>query len=239
MEQPLPAAVAIEQLGFRWPGASGEVLILEQLRIERGERLFIEGPSGSGKSTLLGLLAGVHTPQRGTLEVLGTALETVSSAGRDHFRAHHIGYIFQLFNLIPYLSVVENVTLPCRFSALRRERALRRFATLEQEALHLLGHLDLSDPKLLQRPVTALSVGQQQRVAAARALIGSPELLIADEPTSALDRDRCESFLALLFQECQESGTTLIFVSHDSGLEPLFDRTLRLAEMNRANWRNL
>jgi putative ABC transport system ATP-binding protein len=139
-----------------------------------------------------------------------------------------------MFNPIPYLSVVENVTLPCRFSRLRRERALARSGTLEQEALRLLGHLDLADPALVGRAVTTLSVGQQQRVAAARALMGSPEMLIADEPTSALDPDRREAFTRLLFDECRAAGSTLIFVSHDAALEGLFDRTLRLAGLNRA-----
>ena len=208
--------------------------MLDYLPIARGERIFVEGPSGSGKSTLLALLAGVAVPEVGEVEVLGERLDLLSTAGRDHFRARHIGYVFQQFNLIPYLSMVENVLLPCRFSAARREAALRRSATLEAEALRLLAHLDLADEALRSRPVTAFSVGQQQRVAVARALMGSPGLVIADEPTSALDADRRESFLRLLFAECAESGATLVFVSHDASLEGLFDRTLRLAELNRA-----
>ena len=111
--------------------------------------------------------------------------------------AHHIGFVFQMFNLIPYLSVVENVLLPCRFSDQRRLRALRDADSPEAEALRLLRQLDMTDATLLRRPVTSLSVGQQQRVAAARALIGAPALLIADEPTSSLDSDRRESFIRL------------------------------------------
>jgi putative ABC transport system ATP-binding protein len=153
---------------------------------------------------------------------------------RDHFRADHVGYIFQMFNLIPYLSVVDNVTLPCRFSARRRDKALTRGNGLEAEAKRLLGHLDMDHPGLLGRAVTTLSVGQQQRVAAARALMGSPELLIADEPTSSLDADRRESFIRLLFDECRQAASTLVFVSHDATLERLFDRTVDLAEINRA-----
>jgi putative ABC transport system ATP-binding protein len=228
------AAVRIQDLAFRWQARAPVVLIIDDLTIARGERVFIEGPSGSGKSTLLGLLAGVAVPQQGDLVVLGQPLQRLGGVQRDHFRADHIGYIFQMFNLIPYLSVVENVTLPCRFSRLRRERALARSGTLEQEALRLLGHLDLADPALVGRAVTTLSVGQQQRVAAARALMGSPEVLIADEPTSALDADRREAFIRLLFDECRAAGSTLIFVSHDASLEGLFDRTLRLAGLNRA-----
>jgi putative ABC transport system ATP-binding protein len=227
-------AVRIEGLRFRWGPDSPPVLALDSLVIARGERVFVEGPSGSGKSTLLALLAGVAVPQAGELEVLGERLDRLSGVDRDHFRAHRIGYVFQMFNLIPYLSMVENVALPCRFSPRRRAAALRRSPTLEQEALRLLAHLDLGDPALRSRPVTALSVGQQQRVAVARALMGSPGLVIADEPTSALDADRRESFLRLLFEECRESGATLVFVSHDAALEGLFDRTLRLGEVNRA-----
>ena len=166
--------------------------------------------------------------------MLGQPLHRLGAVERDRFRADHVGYVFQMFNLIPYLSMVENVALPCRFSRRRRTRALARGGNLETEATRLLDHLDLGDPALRARPVTELSVGQQQRVAAARALMGAPEILIADEPTSALDADRRESFIQLLFRECQEAGLTLIFVSHDAGLEGLFDRTLRLAEINRA-----
>ena len=161
-------------------------------------------------------------------------MERLGSVERDHFRADHVGYIFQMFNLIPYLSVVDNVVLPCRFSARRRDKALVRGDGLEAEARRLLGHLDMDHPELLGRQVTTLSVGQQQRVAAARALMGSPELLIADEPTSSLDTDRRESFIRLLFDECRRAGSTLVFVSHDASLERLFHRTVNLAHANRS-----
>jgi putative ABC transport system ATP-binding protein len=226
--------IAIRDLAFRWGPHSPVVLALDSLDVAVGERVFIEGPSGSGKSTLLSLLAAVARPIEGQVRVLGQALEGLSPAGRDRFRADHVGYIFQMFNLIPYLSIVENVLLPARFSRRRRDRALARSGSLKVEALRLLGHLDMDDPDLRSRPVTALSVGQQQRVAAARALLGAPALLIADEPTSALDADRREAFVRLLFDECREAGATLVFVSHDAGLEGLFDRTVRLAHLNRA-----
>jgi putative ABC transport system ATP-binding protein len=227
-------AIAIRDLAFRWRTDQPPVLTIDALDIQPGERVFIEGPSGSGKTTLLGLLAGVLQVSGGTLDVLGRPLHRLGAVERDRFRADHVGYVFQLFNLIPYLSMVENVALPCRFSRRRRTRALARGGDLAAEAGRLLDHLGLSDRDLRARPVTELSVGQQQRVAAARALMGAPELLIADEPTSALDADRREAFIRLLFRECQEAGLTLIFVSHDASLEGLFDRTLRLAEINRA-----
>jgi len=225
--------VALDDLRYAWTPRAAPVLDLARLEIAAGERLFIEGPSGSGKSTLLGLLAGVVIPQRGSVRVLGERLEALPAGARDRFRADHIGYIFQLFNLIPYLSVVENVTLPLRFSARRAMRAARLNGGAVAEALRLLAHLGLDDAALLAREVTGLSVGQQQRVAAARALIGRPELVIADEPTSALDAAQREAFLQLLFRECAAAGSTLVFVSHDRAFEALFDRTLRLPEINR------
>lgn len=226
--------VQLEGVRFRWRRKGPDILTLDGLAVGRGERVFIEGPSGSGKSTLLGLLAGVTVPQAGAVQVLGQSLSARSGAERDHFRADHIGYIFQQFNLIPYLGIIDNVVLPCRFSAKRRARALARSKSLRAEAKRLLGHLDLAEPALRREPVTSLSVGQQQRVAAARALMGAPELIIADEPTSSLDADRRRAFVQLLFDECAATGATLIFVSHDASLEPLFDRTLRLAEANQA-----
>ncbi|MEA3640270.1 MAG: ABC transporter ATP-binding protein [Lamprobacter sp.] len=226
--------LSLHELRFRWRAQGPDILAIDALEVATGERLFVEGPSGSGKSTLLGLLAGVNQPQQGRIQVLGERLEQLSSALRDRFRADHIGYIFQLFNLIPYLGILDNVTLPARFSRRRRERALARSPSLAAEAKRLLGHLDLDQPALLRQPVNELSIGQQQRVAAARALLGSPELLIADEPTSSLDTDRRQAFLELLFAECAAMGSTLVFVSHDPSLEGLFDRSLRLPELNRA-----
>lgn len=225
--------IDISNLKFSWNPQAPTVLAIDTLQVGSGERLFIKGPSGSGKSTLLSLLSGVTTAGSGTVRIMDQALEQLSSIQRDHFRANHIGYIFQMFNLIPYLSMIENVVLPCHFSEQRRKRALANGNDLQTEAKRLLSHLDMAQPELLNRPVTTLSVGQQQRVAAARALMGAPELLIADEPTSSLDADRRESFIKLLFDECKQTGSTLIFVSHDASLESLFDRTIDLAQINR------
>ncbi len=226
------AVVEASNLAYRWQHNLDDVLSIEDLRVEPGEKLFLVGHSGSGKSTLLSLLAGVIVPQSGTLSVLGQDLRALSSAQRDHFRADHVGFIFQMFNLIPYLSVVENVLLPLRFSALRREHVAQQPRDETMEAERLLEHLGLDDPTLLQRPVTELSVGQQQRVAAARSLIGAPQLLIADEPTSALDPHHRQAFIDLLFKECNEQGSTLLFVSHDHSLGEHFDRQLDMADIN-------
>ena len=226
--------IQIKEMCFRYPGSHDDVLDIAQFSIMRGERVFIKGASGCGKSTLLSLLGGVNSPTQGQIIVLDTSVGELRGAKRDHFRANHIGFIFQMFNLIPYLSMIDNVTLPCRFSKARQEKALQRSNSLENEAIRLLAHLGLDDNTLLGRKVTELSMGQQQRVAAARALIGSPEVVIADEPTSALDADSRESFLKLLFNECEEASATLVFVSHDPSLHTLFDHTIALTEINRA-----
>ena len=222
-------AVLVDQARFGYTRGR-PVLTIPALRIERGEKVFIFGPSGSGKTTLLGLLAGVLRADSGAVRVLGTDLTKLSNRERDALRAAHIGYIFQLFNLIPYLSVEENIVLPCRVSRTRRARLHE--ATPEAAAHALARTLEIED--LLHEKVTKLSVGQQQRVAAARALIGAPELVVADEPTSSLDTDRRERFLELLFDRCAAAAATLVFVSHDRQLERMFDRGFSLPELNRA-----
>ena len=225
-------AIDVSGLCFSWDGQD-PLLEIDRLQIKRGERIFIEGPSGSGKSTLLSLIAGVVTPQKGNISVNDELISALNGADRDRFRADHIGFIYQMFNLIPYLSVIENVTLPCRFSLRRRERAAARSSNFEAEAMRLLKSLGLDGTSVIKKPANELSVGQQQRVAAARALIGAPEIIIADEPTSSLDRDYRKAFIRLLFQECDPKETTLIFVSHDTILASLFNQTIRLADINK------
>ncbi|OUR94989.1 methionine ABC transporter ATP-binding protein [Gammaproteobacteria bacterium 42_54_T18] len=226
--------ITIQNLRFRWPGNSVDTLSIEMLNIKAGEKVFIRGASGAGKTTLLNLLSGVAEANSGLISVLGHEIKRLRPAARDHFRAQHIGYIFQAFNLIPYLTMVQNVALACHFSKERKQRVLKRATSLDAEIHRLLDHLELNDERLLHKPVTTLSIGQQQRVAAARALIGQPELIIADEPTSALDSDRRQRFLELLFQEVENCGSTLVFVSHDASLEKLFDRSVRLSELKQA-----
>ncbi|MFK0314042.1 ATP-binding cassette domain-containing protein [Pseudomonas sp. NPDC090233] len=230
MSQPL---IDLQDLVFAWPGQA-PLLEIPALCLDAGEALFLKGPSGSGKTTLLGLLGGVNLPGQGRIRLLGQDLAALGQGARDRFRVDHTGYIFQQFNLLPFLSVRENVELPCRFSHSRAERARQRHGSVDQAATELLAHLGLNDPTLLARRAGSLSIGQQQRVAAGRALIGQPELVIADEPTSALDADTREAFIRLLFDECRAAGSSLLFVSHDQSLAPLFDRHLSLAELNRA-----
>ena len=229
MTQPL---IELANLGFAWPGQA-QLLDIPNFTLARGETLFLKGPSGSGKTTLLGLLGGVQRAQSGHIRLLGQDLAQLSAAARDRFRVDHTGYIFQQFNLLPFLSVRENVELPCRFSRQRAERAQQRHGSIDAAATALLEHLGLR-AELLGRRADELSIGQQQRVAAARALIGQPELVIADEPTSALDFDAREAFLQLLFAECRAAGASLLFVSHDQSLAALFDRNVSLSELNRA-----
>jgi len=229
-DSPPAPAIRASKLLFAWPGKA-PVIDIEGFSVARGERVFLRGPSGSGKSTLLGLLGGVLTPARGEVSLLGTEISALSASARDRFRGEHLGFIFQMFNLIPYLSVLENVLLPADFSP---ARAARVGGNLHAEGRRLLAALGLGASDLLGRPVTELSIGQQQRVAAARALLGKPEIIVADEPTSSLDHDAREDFLQLLMSECRTQGSTLLFVSHDTSLGHLFDRVVSLGDLNRA-----
>ncbi|MDR2819509.1 MAG: ABC transporter ATP-binding protein [Desulfovibrio sp.] len=228
--------VELRDLAFSWPGQAAPVLHIPLFRLEAGEQVFLSGPSGSGKSTLLGLIGGILQPSGGAARVLGTEISRLSGQARDRFRGDHTGFIFQQFNLVPYLSVLENVLLPCRFSALRRRRALEQGRTLPLAAQRLLERLDLT-PDVWLRRADRLSVGQQQRVAAARAFAGRPELIIADEPTSSLDADRQQAFLSLLRRECAETGASLLFVSHDQRLATAFSRAVTMDAINRTEGR--
>lgn len=216
-------ALEINNLVFAWqPDQS--TLTIHRFAVEQGERLFIRGPSGSGKSTLLNLLGGMLTPVSGELRLLGHDLTRCSSSKIDQMRAEHMGIIFQQFNLIPYLNVMDNVTLPCQLSIAKKNAARSIYGSLEEGALYLLDKLGLADQSVLQRQVTSLSTGQQQRVAVARALLGQPKVVLADEPTSALDTDLRDQFITLLLDLCEEANSTLLFVSHDPVLQPYFSR---------------
>ena len=222
-------AIAIHGLQFAY-GIGPRVLDLPALVIERGRRVFLHGPSGCGKTTLLSVLAGVLHATTGEVRVLDRDLVGMSGGQRDAFRAEHIGYVFQQFNLIPYLSAYDNIALPCRLDARRRARL--GATSLDAAIREVAAQLDIAD--LLQQQATALSVGQQQRVAAARALLAAPELVICDEPTSSLDTDRRDAFLALLAACVARASATLLFVSHDASLGARFDTQLSLPQLNRA-----
>ena len=229
--------IDITQLHYAWPRAGHDCVAIEKLAFAAGSSTFLHGPSGCGKSTLLGLLAGVLVPQTGQVRLLGSDWHSLPAARRDAFRADHVGYIFQQFNLLPYLSLVDNVLLPCRFSSLRHERAAQAAGSARGAAESLLLRVGLPQA-LWHRQASALSVGQQQRVAAARALIGAPEVVIADEPTSSLDAALRDDFMDLLLDACRATdnttGSTLVFVSHDERLAERFDARVSLPSINTA-----
>lgn len=224
-------AIQIGQLEFGWK-PDQTLLDIDRFELAAGESVFLVGPSGSGKSSLLAVIAGIAPASAGEIAILGQDMTALSPARRDAFRADNLGVIFQLFNLVPYLSPLDNVMLPCRFSKARRDRATRN-GSLQSEAERLLNSLGL-DADTISRASTELSVGQQQRVAAARALIGGPGLIIADEPTSALDSSSRDNFIELLQGECEAANSALLFVSHDEALGRFFDRHVDLADINRA-----
>ena len=222
--------VRMSEVRFRWGGARAFSLAIENFTMPVRQRVLLVGPSGAGKSTFLSLLCGIVAPQAGRLEVLGTDMTKLSGAARDHFRAEHFGIIFQMFNLLPYGSIVDNVMLPLSFAKKRHARASLN-GSADTEARRLLTSLGLDAAELAGLSTASLSVGQQQRVAAARALIGCPGLIVADEPTSALDRGRQQAFLDLLFAEIDAAGASLIMVSHEEELGARFDRVLRLEDI--------
>ena len=229
------AIIDLNNLCFRWKKSGNILLDIPKFQLKQNEHVFLQGPSGCGKSTLLSLVGGILISESGSLKVLGQEIWDLSRSSRDAFRVDHIGFIFQLFNLLPYLSIEENVMLPLSFSSIRSNKAGKTKLDRLNEAQRLIKSLGLEEEQAEERPVIELSVGQQQRVAAARALIGNPELIIADEPTSSLDTELRHSFLDLLFEECKKSGSTLLFVSHDSTLSDNFKTKASMDELNIKN----
>ncbi|MFM1560234.1 MAG: ABC transporter ATP-binding protein [Roseibacillus sp.] len=189
------------------------------LEVPRGEFLALMGPSGSGKTTLLNLIAGIDTPTAGDLVVDGNDVARLSRARLTKWRSRHVGYIFQLYHLVPILSAFENVELPLLLIPLSRSERRTRV----DAALDLVGLADRSH----HRP-TELSGGQEQRVAIARAIVHDPELLVADEPTGDLDSESAASILDLLASLAKDHGKTIIMVTHDPRAAAKADRTLHL-----------
>jgi putative ABC transport system ATP-binding protein len=219
-------ALAINNVEFRYSSTTPNVLTIPAMSIESGEKVFLFGPSGSGKTTLLGLIGGLMLPSKGAITVLGKVTSTMGNGARDSFRAQEIGFIFQVFNLVSYLSVIDNVTLPCKFG----RRTSAGFASADKEAQYLLEQLGIGNT--IGQKISDLSIGQQQRVAAARSLIGSPGIIIADEPTSALDADARTGFLNVLFAQAKREGSSILFVSHDRSIASNFDRSIALSSVN-------
>jgi putative ABC transport system ATP-binding protein len=182
------------------------VLLGIDLDVAAGEFVALMGPSGSGKSTLLNLIAGIDQPSAGTIQIGGVDIATLGEGELADWRAAHVGFIFQFYNLIPVLSAFENVELPLLLTGLSARQRRERVA----QVLELVALSDRAD-----HLPSELSGGQQQRVAIARALVGDPTLIVADEPTGDLDRATGEEVLSLLEQLVAELGKTIVMVTHD------------------------
>ncbi|MFL0805870.1 MAG: ABC transporter ATP-binding protein [Oceanobacter sp.] len=224
-------SVILNNLHFSYPGSRLATLEIDHWAVNSGEAVFLQGQSGTGKSTLLNLISGVLSGATGEVSVLGQRLDAMSGSQRDRFRANHIGYVFQQFNLVPYLDALDNIRLANRFSS-RKQSPERPLSEIQA----LLDDLQLSETDW-SKPASHLSIGQQQRVAIARALVNQPEVLIADEPTSSLDQENRDNFMQVLMKRVERDGITLIFVSHDRTLEHHFKRVERLSGINRAGGR--
>jgi putative ABC transport system ATP-binding protein len=219
-------AIQIRDLRVSYTGTE-DILNIKEWTIPSRTKHFLYGASGSGKSTLLSVLSGILSPSSGEVFIGGTQLNKLKSSERDRFRGENIGYIFQQFNLIPYLSVWDNINLPMVWNKDRKKRL--RYPSAKEEIRYLASSLMIED--ILEKKSYQISVGQAQRVAVARALLGSPPLILADEPTSALDEDSKSEFLKLLFGLVEEEGSTLLFVSHDKSLIPQFDAATNLKDI--------
>ncbi len=218
-------ALSISDLAFQFDAETGPILRIKSWQVDRGKQVFLQGASGSGKSSLLTLLAGLQVPTMGEVRVLGTTISNLSNHERDRFRALNIGVVFQQFNLIPYLSVMDNILLAAKFGETEG-------SSVRQRATELLSRVNLK-AELFERKSIDLSVGQQQRVAIVRALINYPALLLVDEPTSALDKANRDSFLTLLLEVLAENNCALVFVSHDSDIGKYFSNRIELSELNQ------
>jgi len=213
--------IAIDRLTFGYRESDFR-LAIPALRVDQGEKLAVIGPSGSGKTTLLNLIAGIITPGAGKVEVAGTEVSALGDAGRRDFRIRHIGFVFQDFELLDYLNVLDNILHPYRISALRLDRTVR------ERAEGLAGRLGVGDK--LKRRANDLSQGEKQRVAICRALLPGPRLILADEATGNLDPRNKGRILDLLFDSVDAHGATLLAVTHDHDLLPRFDRVVDFGE---------
>ncbi len=218
-------ALEISDLHFRHPASddvAGDWTVnVSSLVLAKGEHLLLTGASGSGKSTLLQLVAGLLEPAQGTVRVIGTTVHSLRGAARDRFRGQHIGMIFQTFNLLHGFSAIENVMAAMMFSAVPAKEHRGR-------AGELLSRLGISDH---HKPADRLSVGQQQRVAVARAIACAPNLVLADEPTASLDPENARAAVDIIREACASSGAALLCVSHDPALPERFERRVALQDL--------
>lgn len=220
--------LTIKDMQFAWPGRTGFGLRVPSFEMRTSESVLLLGHSGAGKSTLLSVICGTAPPQSGQIKVAGTDLNALPARARDRFRAETVGVIFQQFNLLPFATVRDNILLPLRFAPNRAANV----SAPDQAVQALCTGLGLP-ARVLDQRADSLSVGQQQRVAVARALIGAPPLIVADEPTSALDAHSQMQFLDLMFAQAQQQKTALLMVSHDERLAARFDRVVELTDIAR------
>ena len=223
------SAVVLRDVRKSFPlgdGGSLEVLKVEQLALPVASCAVLRGRSGSGKTTLLNLIAGVALPTAGTIEVDDTDVLALSEARRDRFRARHIGYVFQSFNLLAAFSALENVVVAMSFANVVPKRLQR------QRAGELLSRLGLAE-RLAHKP-QHLSRGEQQRVAIARALANNPPIILADEPCASLDAATAGEVMAALLAVCRQDGKTLLLVSHEEAALGDADRVIDMATLNLA-----
>ena len=218
-------ALRLQNVKFTYQQDKALILDIPFWELTTGSCVFLRGASGSGKSTLLNLLSGMLVVTEGELSIAGTQLSELSARQRDRFRANHIGVVFQQFNLISYLSVMDNVLLAAHFVD-------GVTVDIKQKARELFAQLNIS-PDLYRQKAMHLSIGQQQRVAIVRALLNSPDILLVDEPTSALDTENRDAFMRLLLRVVKAQGASLVFVSHDLSLASYFETTLELSSINR------
>ncbi|MCZ6464428.1 MAG: ABC transporter ATP-binding protein [Proteobacteria bacterium] len=219
--------ISIEDLRFRY--AKGQfALDIPALAIERGERVAVIGPSGSGKTTLLHLIAGIRTPQRGQVVTGGVEVSSLDGPKRRDFRIGNVGLVFQEFELLEYLNVLDNILLPYRINgSMKLDREVRR------RAVRLAEEVGIGDK--LGRLSVQLSQGERQRVAVCRALIAEPGLLLADEPTGNLDPANKERVLDILISSTEASGATLVTVTHDYDLLDRFERVIDFKDFYSAD----
>lgn len=215
--------IRIEELDFSY-GVGAFRLVIDELSVGEGESVAFIGPSGSGKTTLLHLIAGIVTPASGRIEANGVDVTSLSDAGRRDFRIRNIGLVFQEFELLEYLSVLDNILLPYRINP-----ALELSADVPDRARELAAEMGLAD-KLTRFP-RKLSQGERQRVAVCRAVLPEPVVLMADEPTGNLDPANKGRVLDLLFDYAERTGTTLLTVTHDHDLLPRFGRVVDFATL--------
>ncbi len=218
--------IQIEQLLFRYP-RSPFVLRIKELTIADGEKVAFVGPSGSGKTTLLNLISGITVPQQGHVRVDDFSISGKSDSQRRDFRISHIGFVFQQFELLSYLNLLDNILLPYRIN-----RALELNAAVRERARELTAKLGIADKSL--RYPRQLSQGEQQRTALCRAVIARPKLILADEPTGNLDEENKQIALDLLFQQSAEHRATLVVVTHDLGILSGFNRVIDFREFRSA-----